>query len=65
MKTNTHFMSYLAQFLLKLDFFFKQICRENQNTHFTSNKFFLFENGAIYEIKWKSVTEQDRPQMTT
>jgi hypothetical protein len=27
-------------------------CRENQNTHFVLNKFFSFENCAVYEIMW-------------
>jgi len=25
---------------------------------------FLFENRAVYEIKWKNIVEADRPQMT-
>jgi len=37
--------------------------RENQNTHFVFSNFF-FENRAVYEIMWKKVLEQDRPQMT-
>jgi len=28
-------------------------CRENQNTYFMFNFFFIFENRAVYEIKWK------------
>jgi len=30
-----------------------EICRENQNTHFMFNNFFLFGNRAVYEIYWK------------
>jgi len=26
--------------------------------------FFLFENGAVYEIKWRNIVEPYRPQMT-
>ena len=35
-----------------------------QNTHFTFNNFFFSENLAVYEIMWKNIVEQDRPQMT-
>jgi len=38
-------------------------CVENQNTHFEFNKF-SFQNRAVYEIMWKNIVEQDRPQMT-
>jgi hypothetical protein len=31
-------------------------CKENQNTHFMFNNFFL-KNHAVYEIMWKSVVE--------
>jgi hypothetical protein len=37
-------------------------CRENQNTHFIFDFFFL--NCAICEIMWKNIVEPDRPQMT-
>jgi hypothetical protein len=38
---------------------------ENQNTHFvSSNFFFLLENHAVCEIKWKNIVQPDRPQMT-
>ena len=40
-----------------------KICTENQNTHYILNNFF-FENPAIYEIIWKNIVEQDRPQIT-
>jgi hypothetical protein len=36
--------------------------RENPNTHFMSNKDFS-ENLAVYEVKWKTMVEADRPQM--
>ena len=37
------------------------ICREKQNKYFILNNFFL--NPAVYEIKWKTKAEPDRPQM--
>ena len=42
---------------------FRQICRENQNTHFTF-KNFVSTKCAIYQIMWKNMVEVDRPQMT-
>ena len=38
-------------------------CKENQNTHFRFNNFFL-KNCAVYEIIWKNIIVLDRPQMT-
>jgi hypothetical protein len=38
-------------------------CRENQNTHFIFNNFFL-ENRVICEMTWKNAVEPGRPQMT-
>jgi hypothetical protein len=37
-------------------------CRENQNTHFVFNRFFL--NRAVYDVMQKNIVEPDRPQMT-
>jgi hypothetical protein len=37
--------------------------RENQNTHFVSNKLF-FEDRALYEITWKNIVQPSRPHMT-
>jgi len=28
-------------------------CRENQNTNFTFNNLFFFENHAVYEIRYR------------
>jgi len=36
--------------------------RENQNTHFKCNIYFL--NLAFYEIMWKNIAEPGRPQTT-
>jgi len=40
-----------------------KICRENHNTHFMFNNFFL-ENRAVYVIKCTNMVQPDRPQMT-
>jgi len=37
-------------------------CRENRKTRFVFSNF-LFENGAAYEIIWKSIVERGRPRM--
>ena len=39
-------------------------CRENKNTPFRFNTFFFFRKSYRYEITWKYMVEQDRPQMT-
>ena len=39
-------------------------CRENQNTYFMFDFFFL-ENHTIYEIMWKNKVEPNRPQTAT
>jgi len=39
-------------------------CKDNRNTHFTLNKFFLAtENRAVCERKWKYIVDRGRPQM--
>ena len=35
-------------------------CIETGNTHFVLNKFFFFENHAVYEIMWKIDVERSR-----
>ena len=50
-------------FLLGMGNIWDKCCRENQNTHFVFNNFFL-ENRAAFEIMWKNVVETNRPQMT-
>ena len=37
-------------------------CRENQHTHFMCHNGFS-KNHAVYEIMWKNIVEQGRPQM--
>ena len=63
MKTNIHFLSYLAQFLLRMKNVSHKSRRENQNTHFVFSNIF-FENRAVYEKLWKNILERGRPQMT-
>jgi len=50
--------------LLRLRNVSHESCTENQNTHFTFNNFFFFENLTIYEILRKIIVEPDRSQMT-
>ena len=38
-------------------------CRENQNTHFVFNNFYL-EYRTVYEIMWGNTVQPDSPQMT-
>jgi hypothetical protein len=38
-------------------------CTESKKTHFVFNFFFL-GNRAVYEIMWKNIVEQGRPQVT-
>jgi hypothetical protein len=40
-----------------------KICRENHNAHFTFGNF-IFENRAVYKIKWKIIVGRGKPQMT-
>jgi hypothetical protein len=56
------FLTISRSFLLRKRDFSKS-CRENQNTRFVFNNFFL-ENRAVYEIMWKNIVQPDRPQMT-
>jgi hypothetical protein len=65
MNINAHFLIISRSFLLRMRNVSDKSCRENQNIHFVfSNFFFFFENCAAYEIMWKSMVHQDRPQMT-
>jgi len=59
---NLIFFIISRSFLLRIKNVSDKSCRENQNTHFMCNNFFL-ENRVIYEIMWKNV-KPDRPQMT-
>jgi hypothetical protein len=33
-------------------------------THIMCQTFFFSENRAVYEIMWKNIVEQDKPQMS-
>ena len=63
MKTDIDFLSYLAHLLLELEMFQTKIV-EKLETHFVFSNFFFFENRAVFEIMWKNVVQQGRPQMT-
>jgi len=64
MKTNIHFLSYLAHFFVELEMFQTKVV-EKIKTHFMFNNVFFFsENHAVYEIMWKNIVERGRPQMT-
>ena len=64
MKTNIHFWSYPAQFVLEWEMFRTKIV-EKIKTHILCSTFLLFcFNRVAYEIKWKNIVEPDRPHMT-
>ena len=44
------FMTISRSVLLRMRNVSDESCRENQNTHFMFNKFFFFENRAVFEI---------------
>jgi len=57
------FMKISLSVLLRMRNVSDKSCRENQNTCFVFNYFFLRENRAVYEKMWKSMVEPDRPQV--
>jgi hypothetical protein len=61
-ETNIHFWSYLTQFSLQWENFFRQTCRENQNTCFMSNNFF-FKSCCLWN-NVENIVEPERPYMT-
>jgi hypothetical protein len=60
MKTNIHFLSYVALFSLELETFQTKTVEKNETRFMFSN--FFFENRAVYEIMWRKTVESDRPQ---
>ena len=60
MKNNTHFFITSLSVLLIMKNVSGITSRENQNTHFTFNNVFFFENRAFYEKMWKNFVEGDR-----
>ena len=63
MKTNIHFLSYLAHFFLEWKMFQTKVVGKIK-THILNSAAFFFENHAVYEIIWKIFVEQNRPQIT-
>ena len=61
MKTNTHFLSYLARFFLEWVMFQTKVV-EKIKTHILYSVTF-FENRVFYEIMWKNVVEYGRAQI--
>ena len=57
MKTNLHFLSYLAQFFLELQTFQTKVL-EKIKVH-TSCSILFPENHAVYEIMWKNMVQPD------
>ena len=55
------FVVISRSFLLIMRNVSDKICRDNQNTHFVLQNFFLNHN--FYEIMWKSIVQPGRPQM--
>jgi len=62
MKTNTHLIISRSVLLIMKNCSYKSF-RENQNTHFVFNNFFL-RTPAVYDIMWKNIVEAGSPLMT-
>jgi len=60
MKTNVHFLSYLAVFFLEWKIFRTKVV-EKIKTHIMFSDFFL-ENRTVYEIIWEDIVEPDKPR---
>jgi len=54
----------LAHFFLEWEMFQTEVVEKIKTHILCSVTFFLFENRAFYEIKWKNTVESGRPQMT-
>jgi Rps23 Pro-64 3,4-dihydroxylase Tpa1-like proline 4-hydroxylase len=61
MKSNIHFLSYLAQFFLEREMFQTKVVEKIKTHIWNSVTFFL--NRAVYERMWLNTVEPDRPQM--
>ena len=64
MKTDGHFLSFLAQFLLELEMLQTKVV-EKIKSHILCPITFFPLKSCCYEIMWKNIVEQDRPQITT
>jgi len=62
MKTDIHFLSYLAQFSLEWEMFQTKFVQKIK-THILIFNILFPENRAVYEIMWKNMIGTDRPQM--
>jgi hypothetical protein len=63
MKTNIHFLFYLAQFFLEWEMFQTNDLQVIK-TRILHSITFSFEYRAFDEIMWKNTLEPDMPQMT-
>ena len=50
-----------SRWILRMRNVSKEICTENQNSHFILSNFFP-ENRVVYEIMWKCLVAAERPQ---
>jgi len=64
MKTNIHFLSYLAHFFIDWEMFQTKIVDKIKTHILCSVTFFFFENRAVYEKTWKNIVQRGRSQMT-
>jgi hypothetical protein len=63
MKTNIHFLSYLAQFFLDWEMFQTKVVEKITTHVLCSITPPPLQNRAVYEIMWKYIIERGRPQM--
>jgi hypothetical protein len=63
MKTDIHFLSYVAQFFLEREMFQGKFVEKIEAHFVCSISFFSFQNRAVYEILWKNTVERGRTQM--
>ena len=64
MKTNIHFLSYLAHFFIDWEMFQTKIVDKIKTHILCSVTFFFFENRAVYETMLKNIVKAGRPQKT-
>jgi len=61
-QTDTHFLSYIAQFFLEWEMFRTKVVEEIKTHILCSITFFL--NRTVYELMWKNFAERCQPQTT-
>ena len=59
MKTNIHFVSYLAHVFFEREIFQTKVV-EKIKAHILCSVIF-YENRTVYEIMWKNVVDRGRP----